>query len=255
VHGGSSSPRIPESVADLLLAFRDALVDALGADLVGLYLLGSVAFRGFEPHAADIDFHAVVRERLTNQQQDRLAHVHATLAHRHRYGGLIDGYYLPLEKGRRAEVPKGLVGAGQGRISRGTATAGAWALEREHAHRGRVIVLHGPDPATIYPRPTWPELEAALRGERDWLVPELERAPVYCVLNLCRIAYSFETRDVAVSKLQAAEWALGTLPDRWHPLVKTALRGYAVDLPAHERDVVKRELPAFLAYVDERLPR
>jgi len=245
----------PDVVADLVVALRDALVDALGADLVGLFLLGSVAFPGFEPHAADIDFHAVVRDELTDQQRDRLAGVHAELARHYRHGGLIDGYYLPLEKARRPDVPKGLVGAGPGRISHGTASNAAWALEREHVHRGKVIVLHGADPATIYPRPTWLELEAALRGERDWLVPELERAPVYCVLNLCRIAYSFETRDVAVSKLQAAHWSLRTLPDRWHPLVEAALRGYAADLPACERDLLARELPAFLAYVDGRLPR
>ena len=41
-------------------------------------------------------------------------------------------------------------------------------------------MLYGPAPATIYPRPTWAELEPALRDERDWLVSELDRAPVYC---------------------------------------------------------------------------
>jgi hypothetical protein len=248
-------PQVPDVVADLVFGFRDALAEALGGHLVGLYLLGSVAFPGFEPHAADIDFHAVVRGELTDRQQDRLAQVHAELADGHRYGGLIDGYYLPLEKAVREEVPTGLVGASERGISRGTSSNGAWALEREHAHRGKVIVLHGPDPATIYPRPTWPELEATLRRERDWLVPELEHSPVYSVLNLCRIAYSLETRDVAVSKLQAADWALRALPERWHPLVEAALRGYKADLPDGDRDLLVRELPGFLAYVDGRLPR
>jgi hypothetical protein len=249
-----ASPRIPESVADLLLEFRDALVDALGVDLVGLYLLGSVAFSGFEPEAADIDFHAVVRTELTEEQQDAVARVHAELAHAYRYGGLIDGYYLPLAKAVRTEIPSRLVGAGEGRISRGTASNGAWALEREHAHRGKIIVLYGPDPATIYPRPSWSELELALCGERDWLVRELERAPVYCVLNLCRIAYSFESREVAVSKLEAAEWALATFPAHWRPLIGAAQRAYSGKQLEYDRQLLAGHTARFLVHVDELLP-
>jgi Aminoglycoside adenylyltransferase, C-terminal domain len=250
-----ASPCLPASVGEMLLGFRDALARTLGDDLFGLYLFGSVAFPGFEPEAADIDFHAVIRTDLTEGQQHDVASVHAELARAHRYGGLIDGYYLPLEQARRAAIPSGLVGAGEGRISRGTARIGAWALEREHAHRGKVVVLHGPAPGTVYPRPTWPELEAALHGERDWLVPELERAPVYCVLNLCRIAYSFSKRDVAVSKLEAAEWAQGTLATRWRPVIDAALRTYAGSGVEHDRALLASHASRFLAYVDDLLPR
>jgi hypothetical protein len=239
----------------MLLGFRGALVRVLGDDLLGLYLFGSVAFPSFEPEAADIDFHAIMRSELTEAQQDDVAFVHDELARTHRYGRLIDGYYLPLEQARCSAIPSGLVGAGEGRISRGTARIGPWALEREHAHRGKVVVLHGPDPATVYPRPTWPELEVALRGERDWLVPELERAPVYCVLNLCRIAYSFATRDVAVSKVEAAQWARGTFAARWRPMIEAALRTYTGSGLEHDRALLASHASLFLAYVDELLPR
>src|SRR5205823_12575392 len=65
----------------------------------------------------------------------------------------------------------------------------------------------------------------ALYGEIVYLDEHLEDA-AYCVLNSCRILYSFVHRDVVVSKRAAAEWALLHLPEEDHPLIHGALRAY-----------------------------
>ena len=87
----------------------------------------------------------------------------------------------------------------------------SWALHREHIRAGRRVILYGPDPDEIYPPAKWPEIESALLGELDFVEKHLHDYPDYCILNLCRLMYSFETSDVVVSKALAAELAYDVL--------------------------------------------
>jgi hypothetical protein len=58
----------------------------------------------------------------------------------------------------------------------------------------------------------------------DFIEGNLEY-PDYCVLNLCRIIYSFRERDVAVSKRSSGEWATCQFP-QWKTLITAAIRSY-----------------------------
>lgn len=87
-------------------------------------------------------------------------------------------------------------------------------------------MLAGPDPREIYPAPSWPDLQAALLGEIRFVDARLADAPTYCVLNACRILFSFETRNVVMSKQGAAARALGAVPAEHHDLMRAAMRVY-----------------------------
>src|SRR5579863_687809 len=51
----------------------DALARTLGADLVGVYFVGSVALGGFVPGESDIDIAAVSRAALNHEQRQAVA--------------------------------------------------------------------------------------------------------------------------------------------------------------------------------------
>ena len=78
----------------------------------------------------------------------------------------------------------------------------------------------------IYTSPSWTELEEALFVELQYVEEHLFDYPAYCILNLCRLVYSFETGDVVVSKTSSAAWAAGALPE-WSGLLESAQKSYA----------------------------
>ena len=200
-----------QDIRDLCTAFRDGLRSILGGKLHGVYLYGAVAFPGPAP-TGDIDFHVILGQQLTGAERAALERLHVSL------GGVMDGYYLLLEDARQGVPPRSQMWAG--------AVDRSWALHRQHIRSGRCIVLHGPDPMDIYSAPSWTELEEALFVELQYVEEHLFEYPAYCILNLCRLVYSFETGDVVVSKTSSAAWAAEAMPER-SDLVESALKSYA----------------------------
>ncbi|MFW6079240.1 MAG: hypothetical protein ACODAE_06450 [Gemmatimonadota bacterium] len=113
---------------------RDAIVGALGPDLHGLYLYGSVATGRASPPGSDLDLAAVV---TTEAARDRCRRIAAKLSDRHRRpptaarGGLA--------RGGRGGGGRGRAGAGSG-MRRGEVEA---VVERLGSRIGRDL---GRDP-------------------------------------------------------------------------------------------------------------
>jgi hypothetical protein len=183
---------LPAHLEPLCTAFIRGLDAVLGAKLCAVYLYGAIAFPEGDA-SGDVDFHVIVREPLTDIEKTGLKDLHAALARGFPPSGAdMDGYYLLLDDARRTTPPAHQFLPGVSDQS--------WALSCAHMRAGRYIRLRGPDPAEIYPAVSWPELEAALWHEHDFIVKHLAEYPDYCILNLCRLIYSFQTRDVVVSK-------------------------------------------------------
>jgi hypothetical protein len=209
---------LARDIQDLCQALLGGLKAALGDKLYGVYVFGAAAF----PESGltgDIDFHVILRERLTDQEHFEINRLHSALARDFPpLGAELDGYYILLQAARHTSPPVHQL--------RPEITDVSWALHREHIRAGRCIVLHGPDPKQVYPPATWLELENALRGELQYVQEHLDDYPDYCILNLCRLMYSFKTRDVVVSKIAAATWAHDAFP-QWRRLVELAQKSYA----------------------------
>ena len=134
------------------------------------------------------------------------------------------------------------------------ATDQSWALHREHIRAGRHIALHGPDPREIYPPTTWPEIEEALDWELRYVADHLGQYPDYCILQLCRLIYSHETKDVVVSKAQASDWARDALPP-WRRHIELATKSYARQATPEDRQFMLAEVGAFLQFARTRIER
>lgn len=215
---------LPEAPRAVTQTFHDGLTATLGTKYAGLYLYGAVCFP--PSPVGDVDFHVLLTETLNDEERAAITALHDRLAKELPLGDEMDGYYITLADARTPALP-----ATQHNPE---VEDEAWALHRAHVHAGRFVAVHGPDPRTILPEPTWAELDAALEDELDWMDDRaLLEARAYCVLNLCRILYSFETRDVVVSKFAAATWAFAALDTDWHELIRAAMRAY-LGTPAGE---------------------
>jgi hypothetical protein len=235
---------IHEQVARIADAFREGLHGILRNKLYGAYVYGAAAFPDAVP-TGDIDFHVILKGPLTASERAALEALHEDLGRRFPPLGVdMDGYYLLLEDARRTTPPRSQMWA--------RAVDTSWALHREHIRAGRCIVLHGPDPSEIYLPATWPELEAALFSELDYVERHLQDYPDYCILNLCRLIYSFETRAVVVSKAAAAAWATDALP-AWKRAIDLACTSYPGQATPEERQFLRAQAGGLLAVAQARI--
>ncbi len=236
--------KIPDEIQDLCQVFLRGLNTALGEKLYGVYLYGAMAFP--EGGATgDIDFHVILKETLSDREKAELNVLHTTLARDFPpLGAALDGHYILLEEARQTSPPRHQLLA--------DVTDNSWALHREHIRAGRCIVLQGPDPRQVYPPASWPELAGALQGEWDYVENHLDDYPDYCVLNLCRLMYSYDTRDVVVSKRASAEWAYAAFPE-WRPHIEAARKSYERRATTQDKELLKAEVKSFFDFAGERI--
>ncbi len=209
-----------------------------------MYIYGAAAFPDALP-SGDIDFHVILNSELTDEERSKLEQFHEFLAEQFPpLGGELDGYYILLEDARRETPPRSQMWR--------RAVDESWALHREHIRAGRCVVLHGQEPTEIYPPTSWPEIETALQGELTYVRNHLREHPAYCILNLCRLMYSFETKDVVVSKAQAADWAFAALPE-WRRHIDLARKSYAHQATQEDEQFMLDEVERFLEFSQARI--
>ncbi len=222
----------------------DSLKKILGKKLYGVYIYGAAAFPDKLP-TGDIDFHVILTRSLTENEKLQLEKLHESIAQRFPpLGGELDGYYILLKDTVKKVPPKSQMWK--------RATDTSWALHREHILAGRCIVFYGPDPKEIYQPAEWSEIETALYGELDFVEKNLQNYPDYCILNLCRLIYSFETKDVVISKDKASEWAIKALP-QWKELIKLARKSYEHRASQKDKEFMSSEVGKFLEFAKKRV--
>lgn len=235
---------LPTQLEALAAAFVQGLDGVLGGKLHAVYVLGAIAFPEGDA-SGDVDFHVMVRERLTPEEKAGLQELHAALARDYPPAGAdMDGYYLLLEEARRSAPPEHQFLPG--------VFDSSWALHCAHVHGGRTIRLRGPDPREIYPMVSWPDVEAALWGEMAFVEKHLSRYPDYAILQLCRLMYSFQTRDVVVSKRFCEGWAADAFP-QWASLIRGARASYERGHPDEDQRALAGQVGPFYEFAVARI--
>jgi hypothetical protein len=243
--------RLPDAPRIAWTRLRDELLELLGDQLVAIWAYGGTTSVDTPPRPdPELDTYVIVHRRIDESTGRAIDAIEAAIAAD--TGVEWDNWYVPEADERRADPPRHAY-----RPDRRDTT---WAVTRAHFLAGRYALIHGPDPADVVPPPTWPELEADLDREVEHIerhVAEGDTDPyeaTYAILNGSRILRALETRDVAISKREAGEWALAHLADRWHPVVNAALRAYERHATPDDPDLLAREMAAFVAMVRDRLP-
>lgn len=218
-------------------------VDAEAPGLVdGLYLLGSVALGEFRPGTSDIDYLAITAAPLDRAALAALARAHRRARLRHPRPH-FDGRYVrwrDLASDPRRLAPGPSTAMGTFRASGGgECDPVAWHTLAAHG-----VACRGPAPQalTIWTDPGalrswtldnfahyWRPLIAQSRGVGSWRLTSFSTyGAVWIVLGVCRLHYTLASGSIA-SKAQAGEYGLRTFPDRWHRVLREALRIRATD--------------------------
>lgn len=215
------------ALANALLAGQR---DALGTNVVGLYLLGSLATGDYDPASSDIDCLAVTRERVDDGQFDALGRMHAAL----RGSGLpgatnIECAYIPLANLRRyrAEDAHPWLGS-DGHFAWETQNSD-WIIQR-HIAREQAVIVSGPDLLELIDPVSPDALRSATASLlREWWAWQIDdhrnlrddEYQAYAVLTMCRARYTLATGAIA-SKPAAARW-LATQEPRFAMLIDRAV--------------------------------
>lgn len=244
----SDYPDVNLLLAELLAGARRAL----GDQLVGFYLSGSLAIGGFKPGRSDIDFLGVTAGELSMIELAALREMHRRIAAGPSpWASELEGSYIPASALRRYNPRR----THHPHIDRGRNALAIqqhdtdWVVQR-WVTREHGIRLAGP-PADGLIDPISPdELRAAVRelfffwwapmaAEPDRLRPTAYQ--VYAVLTMPRILYTF-AHGAVVSKPDAAAWARRALDARWAVLLAEALaweEGQVFDHLEDTRDLIR----------------
>lgn len=203
--------------------------EALGDNLLGVYVFGSLVTGDFDPRLSDIDLAAILNRPLTNADLARLEQMHDAMVQTFpAWDGRIEVGYL-----NRSDVNPFDPGATIAKIAPGEPLQARVAehgwLFNLHVVREQGITLIGPDPRTLIGPIGRDELAAGLRRRmaewRDYVDGELPPmdagSQAYVVLTMCRALQTFTTGEWT-SKRHAAEWAARAEP-AWAPLIAQAL--------------------------------
>jgi len=240
--------RSSRNVRDLCATFLEGVREIIGANLIAVYLHGAAAFPKARSDVGDIDLHVIVRKAITSPARRRIRGLHRDLAERYpRVGDDMDVWYITEKDARGRRPPRHQLNP--------SATDRSWALHRAHWLAGRYVLLHGAPPSEFCKPPSWPELERGLLHELRFVenLVRKHQAQAYCVLNLSRILYSLTSRNVVVSKPQAAQWALRHLPRRHGPLIRAARHAHAGNARAEDHAVLRENTRPFLTYARGRI--
>ena len=221
----------PAEVAGLIEDILAGVQKALGDNLLGFYLRGSLALGDFNPETSDVDILVVTQRPVSETEFESLAALHARVpARENEYARHYEVSYVDrasLKRFRPGERRHPTIGSDW---------PFAWAEHRDNfilerrAIRERGIAVVGPDPKTLIDPISADELRAAVAGEfrarmehwaggdepPSWMDTRYYQA--FEIETICRALYTLERGELP-TKPQAVTWALETLPDPWHALV------------------------------------
>jgi streptomycin 3"-adenylyltransferase len=210
-------------------------------NLVGIYLHGSLAMGGFNPESSDIDFLVVVREKLPLKIKKQL--IAWTLkSARHSPENRLEYSILTLDQVKNFHYPTPFElhysNDWQEKYRRSDFDWAKQNLDPDlAAHfvitKKRGLVLTGKPINEIFPLiPEKYYLDSIIKDFR-WSEDKIMKGPdsggcpvpVYGVLNFCRVLAYLQDKLIT-SKVEGGQWGLVNLPEKYHKIIREALKEY-----------------------------
>ena len=222
------------SLASFLALTVSSWRSALGRNLAGVYVLGSLSTGAFNVHTSDIDVLATTRTLTDEIANARLLEAHQAIQGwgHDRWADSLDAVFVPARALALPAVPPMAVLQLHPEEGFKVEPLGPDFMIQKRILRQHGITLFGPRIARIVAPVTNGELREAQIGTlRDWWRPQLEFPgqflnrlyQAYAVLTMCRALCLLATGEV-VTKPEAAAWALhGPYLEAWRPLIGSAI--------------------------------
>jgi len=228
---GEPYPELPFVLGELVAGVKDELA----GDLVGVYLVGSLATGGFDLDS-DVDFLVVTENELTEEAVRSLQKMHTRIHGIDCYPAKhLEGSYISRDVLKRPETvgvqPLWYLDNGSTTFER-SLHDNKWHVRQVLRERG--IPLFGPDPAKLLD----PVPIEALRAEISEMmhrIADLFGADIdgpltywnsrfgqsYTMLTYCRMLHTLQT-GVVQSKLAGMKWAAESLSTAWTGFIQQA---------------------------------
>ncbi|MHB8490086.1 MAG: aminoglycoside adenylyltransferase domain-containing protein [Candidatus Dormibacteria bacterium] len=206
---------------------------ALGRNLAGVYVHGSLSTGAFNLRTSDIDIVTTTRMLTDAGANERIREVHAAM---HGWGDdqwadRLQVLFVPARMLGRSGVPPIAVLELHPDDGFKIRPLGSDFVIQKRILREHGITLFGPRIKRIVAPATTGELrDAQAANLREWWLPQIEFPgrfleplyQVYAVLTMCRALCLLATGEV-VTKPEAAAWALHVpYLEAWHPLIRSA---------------------------------
>lgn len=224
--------RIPPEIRPLVQDFSNRLNVELNGLITALYLEGSIALGGFDPRLSDIDFAAVLSRKVSNDDIDKILNIHKNIEQIHPGWKISGWYYQPGDLLGMDHPSQPIFYLHDGKLIRsiqfGLSLVTWWILN----HRG--VTLFGPPPQSLS---ITVDINDLLKTQRENLNSYWARWPTrpgrflslfsdrgiqWMVLGMLRQFYTICEHEITL-KITAGEYALTSLPERWHRIIREAV--------------------------------
>ena len=235
----SDDARIPEhpypELRKVLNTFAEEIKAELGENLVGIYLVGSIASGDFDSDS-DVDFLVVTNTELTEANMKSLQDIQIKIHDIDCYPAKhLEGSYISLSDLNNWDI----VGEKTLYYFDNGSTTGEQSTHDNQWHvrwilRDRGITLIGPKPATILqPIPMdrmYNEIKTTMLLVKNLFQADIDRplgfwnsrfGQAFAVLTYCRMLHTLHTGTVQ-SKKVGAKWAKDFVDPRWIRLIDQA---------------------------------
>jgi predicted nucleotidyltransferase len=265
VNGPFDWQTCPPLVGNFLEESVSLLVRQLQENLVGVYLHGSLATGSFYSPKSDLDLLVVVKRRIEPPDRRSLAQALLELSDRRpsapslELSILLSGALQPFEHPLPFELHFSSKWMATIRVD-------AFDYDRDRrdpdlaAHcavvRARGIQLYGAGIVDTFP-PIPHELYIdSILDDLQWILVDdrILEAPIYGVLNICRVLCVLRGGPTMPSKEEAAAWALRCLPEKFRSTIQAALNGYRSPDPMWQKTITTQadgwDVPSLISFRD-----
>ncbi|MFE7062128.1 aminoglycoside adenylyltransferase domain-containing protein [Sutcliffiella sp. NPDC057660] len=253
--------RIRRDIKIVIDEFIERVERSLPGFIQDFYIYGSISLGAFQNKFSDIDFIALINQHPKDDDLQKLKDIHRHMQKKFSHTTL-DGYYLVKEE-MEAENQRAISshyfseGKFKGKRSFSKDSIDAFQLKKY----GIIIKGQQLDYSV--------DFDIVLKNQKDnintywqnWLdsckrFPSINffgsfvsiRSIEWGVLGVTRLFYTIREKDMT-SKVGAGEYALGTVPEKWHKIIEEAIRFRKGEKQSLYRSVRKRRADA-LAYME-----
>ncbi len=222
---------IPIKVQQALDSYFDKM-DSQFPDLFhSFYLYGSVSLGEFQDTYSDIDFVGVIHRNLSDSERVNLQQIHLELQ-AEIPSIIFDGWYFVQEDFHLLQERSATgLRVNEGKI------LGSVPYEKDSIDAFQLktygITLKGQQATELPFIPDWDTLLSNMKDNlNSYWVNLLNRSRMatieniedieWGVLGISRLLYTFTKRDI-ISKVGAGEFAMRSLPSKWHPILQEAI--------------------------------
>ena len=249
----------PVEIKDLIGKIVESFKSILKDNLVGIYLHGSLAMNCFNPESGDIDFLAVVKEKLGIKTKKKLIEAILEISKSEHLPKKEFEFSVVLEKYLKDFVYPTPFELHYSKRWKQDYETGKVDYTKENRdpdlaahitvtiHRG--ICIYGkPIKEVFYKIPEKYYIRSILYDLED-IEKTIQKDPVYAILNLCRVLYYLKEKVIS-SKSEAGVWGMKNIPE-FNELIQKALASYRGEIKKISWD--KKELLKFSKNMMDKL--